>query len=336
MLLSGSSVRPLTLRVGDAPHEVRDVVVHEAAPRFAITLDERGSIVLQNIDIVHRGRALVRLDKAERLAWAPGGELLVGTATDNVLVYDVETTRQTALYDNAHTWTPNHGLMSDLKTTAAGTVVVSASLDSTVTVWQDRRAVQRWRATSSTMPVYAVATHAHSVLSGGGDGVVRLWDLRQLPNQESVGNARCLNEPCRAVATYEVPERVDVTSLDFSVNGKGILIGGARGLVHVIKSASFGDGDVPTSVAFNAAHMPRHGTHRETLVRYLSRSSRYTTYTQGATLCFTDIRDPTQTCLPPRDPSHENFTALAVVHATRTVVTGDTNGNLGVWKITDN
>lgn len=347
MLLSGSSIRPRTLRLNEThSHEVRDVVVLEREPRFAITLDDRGAIALQNIDIVHRGRPLVRLDKAERLAWQHANALLVGTSTDNLLVYDVETSRQTALYDNSRTWFVEHGLMSDLKISSETSLSASASLDSTVTVWDNtaRRAVHRWRATDSTMPVYTLATHGTALLSGGGDGILRLWDLRRLPSvaSEAVGSLRCRTSPCSAVATYELPGRIDITSLDYSVNGTGILIGGAHGYVSALRAASFtaagrdGEAVVALNAAFDTAHAQhRYGT-RETLARYLTTNSRYVAYTRHDTLCLSDISNPrSETCVPPRVANAATFTALAVVHASRTVVTGDANGNLGVWRIDD-
>lgn len=202
--------------------------------RRVAALDTEGRVILWDVELANRVKTVTVNTHAARItnSTAPN-ELLVGTDADALMRYDVESGRQISFFENRFQPTARFGDDGDESSSQLLVVrrdeptqrVATGNTRKLVTLWCDRTetAVARWRADTAGS-VRAVALHDHHVASGGADGIVRIWDVRRLP--ESANDARTRG----AVAALDLSSNGPIGDLDFS--GNLLLVGAAHNYVN--------------------------------------------------------------------------------------------------------
>ena len=110
------------------------------------------------------------------------GRVLVGQANGVIRVWDIAASAPVALTNlEGHT----SEVVNDIKATASGSIVLSASCDYTVRLWDLRTSICVRTMEGHSLEVWSVDMDGHSrtAVSGSSDRSVKLWDL---------GSGRCM------------------------------------------------------------------------------------------------------------------------------------------------
>ncbi|MBX3373790.1 MAG: protein kinase [Phycisphaeraceae bacterium] len=148
----------------------------------------------------------------------------------------------------------------------------------------------------------AIATEAHIAVSGGADGVVRIWDLETMQERARLGNHA---GAVRAVA--------------ISPDGRTALTGDDGGTVRQWRS------DDPVSPPH------RHSGHQGAIQAIAADWDRMVIYSGGADGSIRAWRMRTGACIGVRTGHADGVTALALHPSTRRLASGGTDGAVRTW-----
>lgn len=316
--------------------------------RHVIALDEAGRAILWNVEIANRVKSVVVNSNARFVTRsADETRILVGSDDGGALMaYDVASGRQTSFFET-HVAALTHyddSQLTALRSDVTTQRVVTGDTHKFATFWCERtdRALVRWRATTAGS-VTALACHDQHVATGGGDGYVRIWDVRRLPPASNDAQIR------GAVATIDITTlRGPVGDLDFS-NSNELLVSSVSSYVGVfnvmnacvtgllgdatpraITDVSDGarvldDGTIPVDVA-SSRRLVRHARfRRDSSQIYCAIEDRW---------AFID-RDTNTLHLQRRATTSRYVSPITAMCETErgVVVAGDTEGRIMLWDV---